>query len=53
MLFAHKSELLFLEHARVYQEGGRIIYAQDETMSPQRFNFPFEQLKGFAEEVSK
>lgn len=48
MLFAHKSELLFLEHARVYQEGGRIIYAQDETMSPQRFNFPFRNAQVLA-----
>lgn len=40
MLFTHKSELLYLERARVYQENGRVLFAQDGEVTPQRFNFP-------------
>lgn len=48
MLFTHKTELLYLEHARVYQEDGRVLYAQHNERSPQRFNFPFRNAQVLA-----
>ncbi|WP_372612697.1 type I-F CRISPR-associated endonuclease Cas1f [Halomonas sp.] len=48
MLFTHKSELLYLERARVYQEKGRVIYAQDREMEAQRFNFPYRNAQVLA-----
>lgn len=48
MLFTHKSELLYLERARVYQENGRVLFAQDKEAEAQRFNFPYRNAQVLA-----
>lgn len=40
MLFTHKTELLYLEHAHVRVEDDRVVYDQDRESEPQRYNFP-------------
>lgn len=48
MLFTHKTELLYLEHARVRLEDGRVVYDQDREVDPQRYNFPHKNAQVLA-----
>jgi len=48
MLFTHKTELLYLEHARVHVEDDRVIYEQDREVEPHRYNFPHKNAQVLA-----
>lgn len=42
ILFTHRQEMLYLEHARVHLENDRVVYEMDRDKEPLRYNFPYK-----------
>lgn len=42
ILFTHKQEMLYLEHAKVRLENDRVVYDLDMDSEPLRYNFPYK-----------